>query len=108
VTGRVQDGIIFFNAQRYFDAHEYWEDAWREAGGPLRLFYQGLVQAAVAMHHFSQGNKGGGRTVMVRAIEKLEQYPPRFCGIDNAGLVVQLRRVLDEGADLYTPIITLE
>src|SRR5438552_2172913 len=40
------DGINFFNTGRYFQAHESWEDLWRETKGPLRLFYQGLVQAA--------------------------------------------------------------
>jgi predicted metal-dependent hydrolase len=93
----LQDGINFFNAGRYFEAHEAWEDLWRPTRGPLRLFYQGLVQAAVGMHHRSRGNMNGARAQLAKSLSKLEQYPPQFCRIDNARLVEDLRRVLEEG-----------
>ena len=41
-------GIAFFNACEFFEAHEVWEDLWKSYAGPLRLFYKGLIQAAVA------------------------------------------------------------
>ena len=84
-------GINFFNQSRYFEAHEAWEDLWRETRGPLRLFYQGLVQAAVGLHHLNKGNLNGARAQLVKSIAKLEQYPARFCRIDNASLLEQLR-----------------
>ncbi len=87
-------GINFFNAGRYFEAHEAWEDLWRATRGPLRLFYQGLIQAAVGLHHFSRGNEEGARAQLTKALAKLEQYPPRFCRIDNDALVSELRKVL--------------
>src|SRR5881394_1800221 len=90
------DGINFFNTGRYFEAHEVWEDMWREAGGPLRLFYQGLVQAAVGMHHLSRGNLNGATAQLQKALVKLDQYPDRFCGIDNKTLIADLRHVLAE------------
>ncbi len=61
MTDLLQAGIIFFNAGRYFEAHEAWEDLWRATRGPLRLFYQGLVQAAVGMHHLGRGNLNGAQ-----------------------------------------------
>jgi predicted metal-dependent hydrolase len=91
----LEDGIIFFNAGRYFEAHEAWEDMWRAAGGPLRLFYQGLVQAAVGLHHLSQGNQNGAAAQLRKSLSKLDQYPDRFCDINNRRLVDDLRRVLD-------------
>jgi predicted metal-dependent hydrolase len=91
------DGIIFFNAGQYFEAHEVWEDLWRPSRGPLRLFYQGLVQAAVAMHHLRRGNLNGARAQLGKSLSKLEQYPDRFCRIDNAKLIADLRCVLDTG-----------
>ena len=54
-------GIIFFNSGRYFEAHEVWEDLWRaEKRVPSRDCYQGLIQAAVGMHHLSRGNNKDG------------------------------------------------
>jgi hypothetical protein len=91
---RLQAGINFFNAGRYFEAHEAWEDMWREARGPLRLFYQGLVQAAVALHHLGRGNSNGAHAQLLKSLSKLEQYPDRFCRIDNRTLIADLRKIL--------------
>ena len=94
----LRDGIDFFNAGRYFEAHEAWEDLWRPTRGPLRLFYQGLVQAAVGLHHLGRGNLNGARAQLGKSLSKLEQYPERFCQIDNGRLVADLRRALDDPA----------
>jgi len=88
-------GINFFNGGRYFEAHEIFEDMWRSAGGPLRLFYQGLVQAAVGLHHLHKGNLNGAAAQLEKSLSKLEQYPERFCRIDNGKLTADLRRVLE-------------
>ena len=89
-----QEGIDFFNTGQYFKAHEAWEDIWRLTRGPLRLFYQGLVQAAVGLHHLSQGNLNGASAQLQKSLSKLEEYPDRFCQIDNRSLTTDLRRIL--------------
>ena len=96
MTALLDNGINFFNAGRYFEAHEAWEDLWRESGGPLRLFYQGLVQAAVGMHHLSQGNFNGAQAQMAKSLEKLQHYPGNFCQIDNGRLIADLQSALEE------------
>jgi len=99
------EGIIFFNAGRYFEAHEKWEDLWRITTGPLRLYYQGLVQAAVGLHHLTRGNLNGGRAQLKKSLAKLEQYPQRFCQIDNEKLVNDLRQALARGEGLPIVIV---
>ena len=93
------EGINFFNAGRYFEAHERWEDLWRETRGPLRLFYQGLVQAAVGLHHLSRGNMNGGRAQLTKSLAKLSEYPEVFCRIHNRKLVNDLGQIL-QGYDI--------
>ncbi len=88
------EGINFFNSGRYFEAHEAWEDLWRMTQGPLRLYYQGLVQAAVGLHHFQHANPNGGRAQLTKAVSKLSQYPHRFCQIDNLKLTSDLQEIL--------------
>jgi len=88
-------GINFFNGGRYFEAHEVWEDMWRSTRGPLRLFYQGLVQAAVGLHHLRKGNLNGAAAQLQKSLSKLEQYPEKFCRIDNGKFTADLRKVLD-------------
>ena len=105
MTDLLTEGINFFNAGRYFEAHESWEDLWRATRGPLRLFYQGLVQAAVGLHHLHQGNLNGGRAQLTKALAKLEEYPAHFCRIENGRFVTELRAILQ--SDVIKPIVIL-
>ena len=55
------EGIRLFNECEFFDCHQVLEDLWQETLGPERKFYQGLIQAAVALFHFGNENLGGVR-----------------------------------------------
>ena len=91
----LQQGIICFNEGRYFDAHERWEDLWRESAGAPRIYYQGLVQVAVGLHHLTSGNVAGGTRVLRRGLDKLEARPERYSGIENHRLVADIRKALE-------------
>jgi len=75
-------GIAFFNACEFFEAHEVWEELWKNYTGPLRLFYKGLIQAAVALRHFGNGNIRGARKVYGTSRGYLDQYRPDCQGLD--------------------------
>src|SRR5260370_36859425 len=49
-------GAMFFNRRDFFQAHEVWEDLWVATQGADHRFYQGLIQSAVALYHFCNGN----------------------------------------------------
>ena len=83
-------GIRLFNEQHFYDAHEIWEDVWRETNGPEKKFLQGLIQAAVALHHHSTGNVVGACSLLERARKNLVNYPEDFGGIRVAALLVSL------------------
>lgn len=74
-------GVELFNAQNFYDAHEVWEDVWRETSGPEKKFLQGLIQVAVAFHHQSTGNTVGACSLLARARNNLVPYPEHFLGI---------------------------
>jgi len=75
-------GIDLFNACEFFEAHETWEELWKEYRGPDRKFYQGLIQAAVALHHFGNGNLRGARKVYLSSVNYLSQYPEHHQGLN--------------------------
>jgi uncharacterized protein len=75
-------GVAYFNACEFFEAHEVWEELWKEYSGDLRLFYKGLIQAAVALHHFGNGNIRGARKVYGSSRNYLAQYRPTCVGLD--------------------------
>jgi uncharacterized protein len=79
-------GVRLFNAHAFFAAHEALEDAWRAATGDEKRFLQALTQLAVALHHFSTGNRAGARSVLDRATRTLQAYPAAYLAIDVARL----------------------
>ncbi|MGC1647052.1 MAG: DUF309 domain-containing protein [Candidatus Sulfotelmatobacter sp.] len=87
---RYQVGIRHFNAREFYDAHEVWEDVWRESHGMEKRFLQGLIQAAVALHHHSTGNMVGACSLMARARRNLAACPGEFGGIRVEELLVEL------------------
>ncbi len=85
-------GIRLFNAREFYDAHEVWEDVWRESAGLEKKFLQGLIQAAVAFHHHSTGNVAGACSLMERARRNLAGCPEEFGGIRLGALRESLTR----------------
>jgi uncharacterized protein len=83
-------GIRLFNLGEFYDAHEVWEDVWRESSGMEKKFLQGLIQAAVALHHHSTGNLVGACSLMERGVGNLAGCPREFGGIRVGALMVAL------------------
>ena len=99
-------GISLVNNAQFFAAHEELEEVWRTAPPENKKFLQGVVQIAVAFHHYSTGNRVGMRSVLERAIKNLAQPSGTFGKIDLPPLLaslVQWREALDH--DLPTPTL---
>src|SRR6202142_1050338 len=91
------EGIKFFNECDFFDSHEIWEELWTEYRGPSRKFYQGLIQAAVALFHFGNGNIRGAKKLYVSTRGYLEPYRPKHLGLD-------LERFLSQFDDCFAEV----
>lgn len=85
-------GIDHFNAHEFFEAHEVWEDIWARTTGRNQLFYKGLIHAAVALHHFGNGNRHGARKVWGSCLQYLTPYRPKNLGLDVAEFLEQMQR----------------
>ena len=85
-------GIEYFNDCEFFEAHETWEELWTEYRGPARKFYQGLIQVAVALHHFGNGNIRGAKKVYLTSRSYLDEYRPGYQGIDLEVLLGQYEK----------------
>lgn len=83
-------GILFFNGRDFFEAHEVWEDLWNECGDDDRRFYQGLIQAAVALHHYGNGNLRGAVKLFATAKAYMERYPSPYQGLDRESFWVEM------------------
>lgn len=81
-------GIAFFNEEKFYEAHEEWEQIWLKEKGPDRLFLQGLIQLAGAFHHRQKGRRKPAETALGKAILKLQKYPGKHWGV-NLTLLLQ-------------------
>jgi predicted metal-dependent hydrolase len=77
-------GIVLFNRGDFFEAHEVWEDLWMETAGDPRRFYQGLIQAAVGLCHFCNGNVRGALKLYRSARDYMQRFGPHHLGLDVA------------------------
>jgi hypothetical protein len=89
-------GIVLFNRGDYFEAHEVWEDLWMEPAGPDKPFYQGLIQAAVGLCHFCNGNVRGALKLYHSSRDYLSRYGPAHLGLDLAAFAEQMGRCFAE------------
>lgn len=87
-----REGLDAFNSGRFFDAHEHWEDLWRETLDPEKQFLQGLIQVAAGFHHYSRANLLGTRKLLQAGLSKLDDFPEGHGGLE-IGL---LRRAVRE------------
>lgn len=83
-------GIEHFNACDFYESHEVWEELWTDYHGPSRKFYQGLIQAAVALHHFGNGNIRGAKKLFLSCQNYLGPYRPVHEGLDLEKFIAQL------------------
>ncbi len=89
-------GIELFNDCEFFESHEAWEELWADERGPDREFYQGLIQAAVALHHFVNGNLRGAKKVFYSCCSHLEPYRPHHLGLNLEEFLARLRECFAE------------
>jgi predicted metal-dependent hydrolase len=107
---RYLHGIALFNDCEFFESHEAWEELWQDYQGPSRKFYQGLIQAAVALHHFGNGNIRGAKKLYFTSLGYLAPYRPEHEGIDLDKFFAEMGRcfaaIIDSPEEL--PQVELE
>jgi predicted metal-dependent hydrolase len=80
---KFEEGLAHFNARKFFEAHEFWEEIWLMESEPEKTFLQGLIQVAAAFHHRQRGNPEGLELLLAAGIVKLLRFPE-----DHRGLAI--------------------
>ncbi len=100
---RYLGGIVCFNDRDFFEAHEVWEGMWLEMAGPERRFVQGLIQAAVALYHFGNGNLRGAVKLYHSSRDYMSKFGSRHWGLDIAEFCSQMERCFAEALAATEP-----
>ncbi|MDP8971375.1 MAG: DUF309 domain-containing protein [Actinomycetota bacterium] len=87
--------VRLFDAQRFFEAHEFLEHIWKSAElDPAdRDFWKGVTQVAVGCCHAQRGNAQGAVTLLERSVGYLRSYPSPHHGILTEALARTALRV---------------
>lgn len=93
------EGLRLFNEEDFFESHEVLEDLWSETQDERKKFYQGLIQVAVGLLHFGNGNFGGARKLYTTSRKYLEAYAPHYEGLDVAKLLTDMQFCFQELLD---------
>ena len=85
--GELLQAIGEFNRGDWFDCHETLEDLWVGEEGEIRHFYQGVLQVAVALHHWRGGNHAGAVRLLESGADYLRKVRPVCQRVDVASLI---------------------
>lgn len=85
-----------FNRGDWYDCHETLEDLWIGSEDENRWFYQGILQIAVALHHWRNGNFGGAVSLLTGGANYLRRVSPVCQRIEVAALAAEADRFREE------------
>jgi len=83
---KFRQGIEQFNAHKFFEAHETWEEIWLHAKEPEKTFLQGIIQISAAFHHYGRGNHSGLRSLLNAGLKKIAGFPASYKNIELEAL----------------------
>lgn len=83
----LEQGIALFNSGKFWEAHEAWEEIWKNHPEDGRFFIQGLIQLAAAYHQLGRRVYRGVLIHLRQAQERLKLFPSNFLGIEVSPLL---------------------
>ena len=90
------EGMKLFNEGYHWEAHEVWEDVWREQNGDAKMFIQAFVQTAAAYSFMKTSKFSTATYLFEKALEKFHQYENLDCKIPLKYLIGELQNTLTE------------
>ena len=76
------DALNLFNNQKWYEAHDAFEDIWNTLEGDERQIIQGILQVSVSQFHLSKGNLNGATILMGEGLGRIKNRTNIDFGID--------------------------
>ena len=92
----VNDGISYFNNERFWECHEALEGAWKQSKGEEKELIQGLILVAAALVHYQKAEDDIRLSVLGRALEKLNDKSGQYCRINVDDVKQKVIEILDK------------
>jgi hypothetical protein len=78
----IEDGIFYFNNERFWECHEALEGAWKQCIGDEKELIQGLILVAAALVHYQKDENTVCLSVLGRALKKLHDKSGEYYQIN--------------------------
>jgi hypothetical protein len=85
-TKRFTDSLFtalnLFNDQKWYEAHDAFEEIWNVVDGDERQVIQGILQVSVSQFHLSKGNQNGATILLGEGLGRIKNRTKIDLGID--------------------------
>ena len=91
--GQLLLAIRQFNSRQWFECHETLEELWIGEEGEARDFFHGVLQIAVALHHWRNGNYAGAISLLNGGVKLLGYVSATCMWVDVVQLISDANRM---------------
>ena len=88
------DALNLFNNQKWYEAHDAFEEIWNTLDGDERQIIQGILQVSVSQFHLSKGNLNGATILMGEGLGRIKSRTNIDLGIDLESFCNCLEKLL--------------
>ena len=85
-----------FNSQRWYEAHDAFEDIWNGLDGDERQVIQGILQVSVSQFHLGKGNINGAMILLGEGLGRIKTRQRIKIGMDLKSLCQTLEILLNK------------
>ena len=88
------DALNLFNNQKWYEAHDAFENIWNTLDGDERQVIQGILQVSVSQFHLSKGNLNGATILLGEGLGRIKSRTDINLGIDLESFCKCLEQLL--------------
>ena len=88
------DALSLFNEQKWYEAHDAFEDIWNILDGDERQVVQGILQVSVSQFHLSKGNINGATILLGEGLGRIKNRTYVNFGVDLDSFCLILENLL--------------
>ena len=88
------NALNLFNNQKWYEAHDAFEDIWNTLDGDERQIIQGILQVSVSQFHLSKGNLNGATILLGEGLGRIKNRTNNNLGIDLESFCKSLEDLL--------------
>ena len=92
----LQEAIDLFNSQKWYEAHDAFEDIWNDLVGDERQIVQGILQVSVSQFHLNKGNLNGAMILLGEGLGRIRDRVSEDLEIDLGSLCISLESLLNK------------